>query len=100
MLQRDQPFSKESADFIKLYFNKDAILKANGVDRYSRTLGILYFNGRDINLLSIKGGYARHFKRYSSYIQYAKAKEYTRKYKIGLWALPNSVAPWDGRKTK
>lgn len=96
--ERDQPFSKESSDFLKQYLNKEATLKATGVDRYSRTLGVLYINGQDINLLSIKGGYAWHFKRYSSDIQYAQAEEYARKYKIGLWALPNPVPPWDWRK--
>ena len=30
--ERDQPFAKESADFLKQYLNKDAILKVNGTD--------------------------------------------------------------------
>ncbi len=96
--ERDQPYAKESANFLKQYLNKEATLKANGVDRYARTLGILYINNQDINLLSIKNGCAWHFKRYSSDVQYAQAEEYARKNKLGLWALPNAVPPWNWRK--
>jgi micrococcal nuclease len=96
--ERDLPFSKESSDFLKQYLNKDAIFKASGDDRYSRTLGVLYIDGKDINLLSIKSGFSWHFKRYSSDIQYDQAEESARKNKLGLWALPNPIHPWDWRK--
>jgi endonuclease YncB( thermonuclease family) len=96
--ERDQPFAKESADFLKQYLNKDAILKVNGTDRYTRRLGKLYIEGQDINLLSIKGGYSWHFKRYSSDQDYASAEEYAGTNKLGLWSLPNPVLPWNWRK--
>lgn len=73
--ERDQPFAKESAEFMQQYLNQPATLKATGVDRYGRTLGVLYINGKDINLLSIRNGCAWHFKRYSSDHQYATAEE-------------------------
>jgi endonuclease YncB( thermonuclease family) len=44
--ERDQPFSKESADFLKQYLNKDAVTKINGTDRYRRSLGTLYVDGQ------------------------------------------------------
>jgi micrococcal nuclease len=96
--ERDQPYSKESADFLKQYLNNDAITKVNGTDRYGRRLGTLFIKDEDINLLSIKGGYAWHFKRYSSDQEYASAELYARKYKLGLWNLPNPVPPWNWRK--
>jgi endonuclease YncB( thermonuclease family) len=46
--ERDQPFSIESADFLKRYLNKDATFKSNGTDRYKRRLGTLYVDGQDI----------------------------------------------------
>jgi endonuclease YncB( thermonuclease family) len=96
--ERDQPFSKESADFLKQYLNKDAVTKISGTDKYRRSLGTLYVDGQDINLLTIKNGCAWHFKRYSSDIQYAKAEDYARKNKIGLWKLDNPIPPWNWRK--
>jgi micrococcal nuclease len=95
---RDQPLSKESADFLKQYLNKDAVTKVNGIDRYGRRLGVLHIDGQDINLLSVKGGYAWHYKRYSSDQEYASAEEYARKNKLGLWKLDNPVPPWGWRK--
>jgi endonuclease YncB( thermonuclease family) len=96
--ERDQPFAKESADFLKQYLNQDAILKVNGTYRYARRLGILFVEGQDINLLSIKGGYSWHFKRYSSDQDYASAEEYAKKNKLGLWKLDDPVPPWNWRK--
>jgi endonuclease YncB( thermonuclease family) len=96
--ERDQPFSKESAEFLSNYLHKDAVIKINGTDRYRRRLGTLFIDGQDINLISIKGGYSWHFKRYSSDQQYASAEESARKNKLGLWSLPNSIAPWNWRK--
>jgi endonuclease YncB( thermonuclease family) len=96
--ERDQPYSKESADFLKQYLNKDAVTKINGTDRYRRRLGTLFIDGQDINLLSFKNGCAWHFKRYSSDIQYASAEEYARKNKLGLWGLPNPIPPWNWKK--
>lgn len=98
--ERDQPFSKESADFLKLYLNKDVVTKINGTYRYRRSLGTLYVDGQDINLLSIKNGCAWHFKRYSSDMQYADAEEYARKNKVGLWKLDNPIPPWNWRQVQ
>ena len=98
--ERDQPYSKESADFLKQYLNIEATLKANGVDRYGRTLAVLLIDGKDINLLSIRNGCAWHFKRYSDDDNYADAEEYARKTKTGLWSLPNPIPPWDWRKNE
>ncbi len=95
--ERDQPFSKESVNFMKQYLNKDAITKVNGTDRYHRKVGTLFVEGQDINLLSIKSGYAWHFKRYSSDQQYAAAEEYARKNKLGLWQLNNPILPYNWR---
>jgi micrococcal nuclease len=98
--ENNQPYSKESADFLKQYLNKDAITKINGTDRYRRRLGTLDVDGQDINLLSIKNGCAWHFKRYSSDKQYASAEEHARKNKLGLWGLPNPIPPWNWRQVE
>jgi len=96
--ERDQPFSKESAEFISKYLHQDAITKVNGTDRYGRRLGILFVEGQDINLLSIRSGYSWHFKEYSKDKAYADAEEYARKIRLGLWKLPNTIPPWKWRK--
>jgi micrococcal nuclease len=96
--ERDQPFSKESADFLNQYKNKDAVFRRQGTDRYGRTLGRLYIDGQDINLLSIKGGYSWHFKRYSTDQDYASAEKHAKTNNLGLWSMPSSIPPWNWRK--
>jgi len=96
--ERDQPYTRESADFLKRYLNKNAVLKANGTDRYGRRTGVLFVKRKDINLLSIRGGYSWHFRRYSKDQEYAEAEKYARKNKSGLWSLPNPISPWEWRK--
>ena len=80
-----------------LCFGKQVKIIKSGEDRYGRTLGVLYIDGQDINLLSIKSGYAWHFKRYSSDQDYASTEGYAKKNKLGLWILSNPIPPWDWR---
>jgi len=96
--ERDQPFSRESTDFLKHYLNKDAVFKRKGADRYGRTLGKIYIDGQDVNLQSIKEGYSWHFKRYSSDQDYASAEVYAKTNNLGLWNMPGSIPPWNWRK--
>jgi micrococcal nuclease len=96
--ERDQPYSRESAEFLSKYLNREAVIKISGTDRYGRRIGILFVKGKDINLLSIKNGCSWHYKKYSKDPSYAKAEIYARKHKIGLWRLPDPVPPAMWRK--
>jgi len=98
--ERDQPFSKESNDFLSKYLYKDAITKVTGTDRYGRMLGTLIVNGQDINLQSIKNGFSWHYKQYSKDKDYASAEEQARRNKSGLWKSDNPIPPWEWRKRK
>jgi endonuclease YncB( thermonuclease family) len=93
----NQPFGTESAAFLSRYLHKDATLVAHSHDQYKRTLGTLFVDGQDINLLSVKGGYAWHYKRYFDDKQYAVAQDNARKNKLGLWKLSNPIPPWNWR---
>jgi micrococcal nuclease len=98
--ERDQPFSKESSEFLSKYLNKQATTKVNGTDKEDRSVGTLFVNGRDINLLSIKGGYSWHYKRYSDDKDYAEAEEYAQKNKLRIWSFPNPIPPWTWRQRR
>jgi micrococcal nuclease len=95
--ERDQPFSRESAQFLSKYLNKEAVAEINGTDKDDRYVGTLFVNGRNVNLLSIKEGFAWHYKRYSSDKDYAEAEEYAQKNKLNIWSLPNPIPPWTWR---
>ena len=98
--ERDQPFSRESSEFLSKYLDKDAVTRVNGTDRDERRMGTLFVNGRNINLLLIREGYAWHYKRYSSDKDYALAEEYAQKNKLHIWSMPNPIAPWTWRQRR
>jgi micrococcal nuclease len=98
--ERDQPFSRESSEFLSEYLNKKATTLVNGTDKEDRMVGTLFVNGKDINLLSIKGGYSWHYKRYSADKAYAAAEEYAQRNKLNIWSLPNPIPPWSWRQRR
>ena len=46
----------------------------------------------------LKAGMAWHFSKYDDTLEYEEAEENSRIRKIGLWADPQRIAPWDFRK--
>ena len=94
----NQPFGKESAEFLARFLHKEALLKVVSTDQYHRKLGTLFINGEDINLLLVKEGYAWYYNKYLSNKEYAAAQENARKNKLGLWKDPKPVPPWKWRK--
>jgi endonuclease YncB( thermonuclease family) len=58
----------------------------------------LYVNKQDINLLSVRQGFAWQYKQYSSDKKYLVAEKLARKRKRGLWAVPDPLPPWEWRK--
>lgn len=46
----------------------------------------------------LKAGMAWHFSKYDDTLEYQEAEVNSRLRKIGLWADPQRIAPWDFRK--
>ena len=76
------------------------------LDRYSRIIGKVLVNNRDVNLEQIQRGCGWHYKKYQNEqspddrLSYDKAEENARMSRIGLWADNEPVPPWDWRKTR
>jgi len=101
--ESDQPFSKTAKKFTsQLIFNKEVTLVKKGIDRYGRTVALVYFNDSMLlNTELLKSGLAWHFTRYDKNQQWEKLEEEARKNRKGLWAgSQEPVAPWFWRKNK
>jgi endonuclease YncB( thermonuclease family) len=96
--EKKQLFSQESKAFLEKYLHEECRLQKTGIDRFGRTLGVLWVNGVNINLLMVKEGYAWHFKKYSKDKSLEEAEADARKSKKGLWKELAPIAPWDWRK--
>jgi endonuclease YncB( thermonuclease family) len=82
------------------YKNKKCRVQKTGVDQYGRTLGVLWVDSVNINLLLVEEGLAWHFKKYSKDKVLADAVIRARNAKKGLWNDSTAVAPWEWRKRK
>lgn len=98
--ESDQEFGAEAKEFLNKYLYKAAKVIPNGVDRYGRTIGTLFVDGVNINLLMVRDGFSWHYKKYSSDQELARAEEMARKEKKGLWKNEGAISPWEWRKQK
>src|SRR3546814_598537 len=73
-------------------------IKVMNIDRYRRTVGIVYVNREDVNLALLKAGLAWHYKVYDKTIEYAQAETKAKNNKFELWKQSNAIAPSDWRK--
>lgn len=65
-----------------------------------RMAGKTYNRGRRVETEVVKMGMAWHFKRYSQEAELAAAEQKARDQKIGIWSMPDPVAPWEWRKKR
>ena len=100
----DQEFGKTSRDFLKIYLLTETVTIENmGLDRYGRTLGIIFFGGECINWKMIDRGFAHVYKQYCQEPWediWVEAERIARLEKKGLWYQDVIIFPWDWRKKK
>jgi len=102
--EKKQAFGQKSKQNLSgLVASKNVEVEYSKRDRYSRIIGKLIMDGRDINLLQVKQGYAWHYKHYQKdqsrldRVLYDSAENEARAKTIGLWAAP-AIPPWEFRR--
>ena len=66
-------------------------------DRYKRSISICYVDGKDINSLMVKKGWALAYRKYSK--KYVKDEDIAKTNKAGMWS-GKFIAPWKWRRMK
>lgn len=88
-----QAFGQKSKQALAgMIFQQQVQIDIKGTDRYGREIGIVYFNGQDINRRMVEIGYAWSYQRYPQK-DYAKVEMAARKQKLGLWKDPHPIYP-------
>ena len=96
-----QAFVQKSKQHLSsLVFGKDVRVKYKSRDKYGRILGMVFADGKDVNLEILKAGLAWHYKRYDSTPTYAAAELEARQSRRGLWADSNPIPPEQFRMVK
>ena len=101
--ERDQRYGSDATEALTVMLNNQRLyLETKDVDRYGRTVGVIYTDGGDeINLEMVCDGHAWWYKRYAKKAtDYKQCQEAAQQNKRGLWAEEEPVAPWDWRRLK
>lgn len=97
-----QEYGVKSADTLRKLTNGKVVdIEVKDKDRYGRTVGIIFLDGKDMNLYQIQEGNAWYYKQYGKdRPDYGVAEKKARADKIGLWQYEKPIAPWDFRRKK
>jgi endonuclease YncB( thermonuclease family) len=106
--EMDQAFGKRAKQFMgALVFGKYVELRPHAIDRYGRTVAMVFVDGRDVGLELIKQGLAWAYEHYlpeaspEIQAQYTAAETAARVSRKGLWVEGKSaVPPWEWRREK
>lgn len=99
--ERGQPYNRVATEHLKQLLAKgDVRVKEMDVDHYGRTIGMVYAGGINVNESLLAAGLAWHYTSFDNNFSWVALEAHARENKVGLWAEPNPVAPWDWRKEK
>lgn len=79
---------------------KYVFVEVKDIDRYGRTVGVVWADSTNINLELLREGLAWHYKHFDKSEEFAQAEHLARIHKKGLWKQSNAVPPWEYRRVK
>ncbi|PON79083.1 Thermonuclease active site [Parasponia andersonii] len=95
------PYGKEAKEELsKLLQGKCLRVLVYDEDRYGRCVGDIYSNGKFVQEIMLKKGFAWHYSAYDQRQELAKWEHEARAKRVGLWASSNPEKPWEWRKDK
>ena len=101
--EREQSHGADAtAALTEMLHDQQLYLESKDVDRYGRTVGVIYTaDGDEVNLEMVCDGHAWWYERYANKASdYKQCQDDAQKNKRGLWAEEEPVAPWDWRRLK
>ena len=97
-----QPFGQSSKQALSgLVFGKKVTVKPDKKDRYGRTIARVEADGWDVSTTMVGTGMAHWYEQYAKHdteLQSAQTK--AKSAKLGVWSVPDAIAPWEFRKQK
>ena len=103
--EKAQTFGQRSKQHLsELVFGREVELHTHGLDRYGRTLAVIFVEGIDANLEQVRSGFAWVYEHYigeaapSIQESYHAAQLAAQQERCGLWAdTQEPVPPWEFR---
>lgn len=97
--EKGQDFGNVATTFLSdMIAGKVVQVMKMDTDRYGRTIGMVFVDGKNGNEELLKAGLAWHYKYYDKNPNWARLEEEARVAKKGLWSMTDAVAPWEWRR--
>jgi micrococcal nuclease len=96
--EKTQDFGSKAKQFVSsLAYKKEVTVIEFSKDKYRRLIAdIILPDGRNLNHELVRNGYAWWYRKFVPKDMVLKQLESeARSKKIGLWQMPNPIAPWD-----
>lgn len=97
-----QPYGEEAFQALRQKVDRQRVrLDVMDIDRYGRTVSIVWLGNRNINKEMVADGWAWAYRQYLDRVhasEYISAEEQARKSQAGLWKQNNPQPPWEFRK--
>ncbi|GMY08329.1 staphylococcal-like nuclease CAN2 [Fagus crenata] len=99
--ENSMPYGQEAKEELtKIVQGKCLRVLVYGEDQYGRCISDLYCNGKFVQELMLKKGFAWHYAAYDQRPELAIWEKEARAKRVGLWASSNPEKPWEWRKNK
>jgi micrococcal nuclease len=102
--EKSQAYGKKAKKFTaNLVAGKTVDVKVYDTDRYGRSVGVVFVDGRNVNREIVRNGFAWQYRKYckaSFCDDWLGLERQARNGDVGLWSDANPVAPWEYRKSK
>ena len=100
--KQGQPYGEEAYRILQGKLRRQHVrLDVMDIDRYGRTVSIVWLGDRNINLEMVAEGWAWAYTQYLDRphaSEYLQAEEQARTKRLGLWQQSNPLPPWEFRK--
>lgn len=105
--ERKQPYNRKARQSLaELVAGKTVTVQYDKEDKYGRIVGKVLVNGTDAGLVQLQRGMAWFYRFYQGELEpedraaYAQAEDLARRDRLGLWAEPQPVPPWEFRRRR
>lgn len=99
--EKAQPFGSVARQKLSdLVFGQQVRIDKKDVDRYGRTVAIVYNKNLNVNEEMLRSGLAWHYKQYDKNPAWDDLELLAQRQKRGVWSQPDPTPPWLWRKEK
>lgn len=100
--EKAQLFGQRSKEHLSaLCYKAEAVITQTATDRYGRTVADVKCGKQDVATEQVRAGMAWVFDKYAKgYERLYPVQDAARSARIGLWADPAAVPPWEWRAGK